>query len=169
MSVNDISLCLGCHASFGPLQALKKEQVADMKANREVIAQVVSAHTRHPYNPEGILGVSRCTTCHMAKVAASGAPYDMHSHSFDVGPPENTLKYQSRGGMPNSCATCHRQLTTAIGAPPDTSVSAWNEEADVAVAKWLIKYCGPEGPICRKPFDRPPGHDHERVIRRYAT
>jgi hypothetical protein len=145
VSVKDNTLCLGCHAGFGPFQSLQKEQIADMATNRNAIAQVVSAHTRHPYNPEGTFGVSRCTTCHMAQMAASGAPYDMHSHSFEVVPPEKTLKYQPQGGMPNSCAMCHRQMTTAIGAPADTSLSTWNEESDVAVAKWLMKYYGPEG------------------------
>lgn len=145
VSVKDNSLCLGCHAGFGPFQSLTKEQITDMATNRAAIGQVVSAHTRHPYNPDGAFGVSRCTTCHMAQLAASGAPYDMHSHSFDVVPPEKTLKYRPQGGMPNSCATCHRQTAALIGAPPDVSINVWNEESDVAVATWLMKYYGPDG------------------------
>lgn len=145
VSVADNTLCLACHAGFGPFQGLQKEQIVNAAANRAVIAQVVTAHSHHPYNPEGTFRVSRCTSCHMAQMAASGAPYDMHSHSFDVVPPEKTLKYQPQGGMPNSCGTCHRQLTTAIGAPPDTSISAWNERSDVIVAEWLMKYYGPDG------------------------
>ncbi|HET8549962.1 MAG TPA: hypothetical protein VFL57_18255 [Bryobacteraceae bacterium] len=145
VNVNDNSLCLGCHAGFGPFKSLTREQIADVKSNRELIAQVVTAHTRHPYNPEGAFGVSRCTTCHMAQMAASGAPFDMHSHTFEVVPPEKTLSYQAQGGMPNSCATCHRQMAALIGAPADTSLTAWNEESDVAVAKWLMKYYGPDG------------------------
>lgn len=145
VNAKDNTLCLGCHAGFGPFQSLQKEQIADSKANREVIAQVVSAHTHHSYNPEGDSGTSRCMGCHMAQMASSGAPYDMHSHSFDVVPPEKTVKYQAQGGMPNSCAICHRQTATSIGAPADKSISTWNEESDVAVAKWLMKYYGPEG------------------------
>lgn len=153
VSVNNNSLCLGCHAGFGPFQALKKEQIADLAANSQAIAQVVTAHTRHPYTPEGTLGLSRCTNCHMAAMASSGAPYDMHSHTFAVVPPEATLKYQSQGGMPNSCATCHRKLAPAIGAPPDLSISAWNEASDVSVATWLMKYFGPEGVWWKKSLE----------------
>ena len=145
VSVNDNSLCLGCHAGFGPFQSLTKQQIGDLKGNREVIAQVVTAHTRHPYNPEGAFGVSRCTTCHMAQMGASGAPYDMHSHTFEVVAPEKTLKYQAQGGMPNACATCHRQMAQLIGAPADTSLTTWNEDSDVAVARWLMRYFGPDG------------------------
>lgn len=153
VKVPDNSLCLACHAGFGPFQALRREQIADMKSNQTAIAQIVSAHTHHPYNPEGIFGMSRCTTCHMSKLAASGAPYDMHSHSFDVVPPEKTIKYQPQGGMPNSCATCHRQMTDAIGAPQDTSITLWNEESDVAVARWLMGYYGPDGVWWKKSIE----------------
>ena len=145
VNVNDNSLCLGCHAGFGPFQQLKREQIADLAANRESIGRVVSEHTKHPYNPTGQFGVSRCTTCHMAQMAASGAPYDMHSHTFEVVPPERTLMYQAQGGMPNSCATCHRQTASMIGAPADTAVANWTEPSDRQVAEWLMKYYGPEG------------------------
>lgn len=151
VQVNDNSLCLACHATHGPFEALRPEQIADMKGNREAIAQVVTAHTRHPYNPEGVFGVSRCTTCHMAAMAASGAPYDMHSHTFEVVPPERTLQYQAQGGMPNSCATCHRQMAAMSGAPQDNSLTSWTEASDVAVAQWLMKYYGPEGAWWRTP------------------
>lgn len=145
VNVNDNSLCLACHAGFGPFASLTRPQIADMGTNREVIAKVVSDHSHHPYNPEGTFGVSRCTTCHMATMASSGAPYDMHSHTFEVVPPERTIKYQPQGGMPNSCATCHRQTAALIGAPQDNSLTNWAEPSDVAVAQWLMKYYGPEG------------------------
>lgn len=145
VQANDNSLCLACHAGFGPFQSLKREQIADLPANRTAIAAVVTLHTRHPYNPEGAFGVSRCTTCHMAAMAASGAPYDIHSHTFEVVPPERTIQYREQGGMPNSCATCHRQMAALIGAPQDNSVTTWNEPSDIAVAEWLMKYYGPDG------------------------
>jgi len=56
VKVNDNSLCLGCHAGFGPFATLTRDQIGDMAGNRTVIGQVVSAHTRHPYNPEGTFG-----------------------------------------------------------------------------------------------------------------
>ncbi|MDZ4799176.1 MAG: cytochrome c3 family protein [Bryobacteraceae bacterium] len=152
VKVNDNSLCLGCHAGFGPFETLTRDQIGDMAGNRTVIGQVVSAHTRHPYNPEGTFGVSRCTTCHMATMASSGAPYDMHSHTFEVVPPERTIKFRAAtGGTPNSCATCHRQTAQSIGAPADTSLTTWNEASDIAVAEWLMKYYGPDGAWWKTP------------------
>jgi hypothetical protein len=130
VNVNDNSHCLGCHAGFGPFERLQREQIADLTANRESIGRIVSEHTKHPYNPTGQFGVSRCTTCHMAPRAASGAPYEMHSHTFEVVPPEQTLKYQAQAGVPNSCATCHRQTASMIGAPADTAVANWTEASD---------------------------------------
>lgn len=82
----------------------------------------------------------------MARMASSGDPYDMASHTFEVVPAEKTLKYQAQGGMPNSCAVrCHRPLAAAFGLPADASLTTWNETGDVELAKWLDKYYGANG------------------------
>ncbi len=141
VKVEDNSLCLGCHAGFGPFQALKREQIADMQGNWLNIASVVSQHTVHPYAPEREVGLSRCTECHMAKVASSGAPYDISSHGFKVVQPKMTLDAQAKGGMPNSCAVrCHRPLAPLFGLPADTSLTNWAEPSDVALANFLQGY-----------------------------
>jgi len=146
VDVDDNSLCLACHAGFGPFASLKREDVADMKTNHDIIASVVSDHTKHPYNPGGKIGLSRCTKCHMAKMATSGDPYDIHSHTFEVVPPTKTLKYQDKGGMPNSCAVgCHRALAPLYGLSADSSLTTWNEKSDVELAEWLSQYYGPDG------------------------
>jgi hypothetical protein len=146
VKVEDNSLCLGCHAGFGPFATLKREDIANMEKNREIIARVVSDHSKHPYSPESAIGLSRCTECHMAKMAASGDAYDMHSHTFEVVAPEKTIKYQAQGGMPNSCAVrCHRPLAPAIGLPADSSLTNWTEPSDKELAQWLMKFYGPEG------------------------
>jgi len=146
VSQNNNTLCLSCHSTHGDFADLTKEDIANYDANREKIAKVTSAHTNHPYAPERILGLSRCTECHMPKVAKSAIPYDIASHTFEAIPPEKTLKYQEQGGMPSSCAVrCHRSLAEPFGLPVDPSLTTWNEPSDVALAQWLMKYYGPEG------------------------
>lgn len=142
----DNTLCLGCHSGFGPFASLKREEIMDAKANRDLIAKVVTDHTHHEYDPEGEVGTSRCTNCHMAKMAASGDAYDISSHTFEAVAPEKTVKYQAQGGMPNSCAVrCHRNLQPLFGLPQDGSLTNWAEPSDVAGAQWLMKYYGPDG------------------------
>jgi hypothetical protein len=146
VKMEDNTLCLACHAGFGPFASLKRQDLLDLSGNVGAIAAVVSEHSRHPYNPNGSLGLGRCTECHMAKMAASGDPYDMHSHTFEVVSPEKTLQYQAQGGMPNSCAVrCHRPLAPVYGLPADASLSTWNEASDVVVANWLKMYYGKSG------------------------
>lgn len=145
VSVDNNTLCLACHAGFGPFQSLRREDIVNYEANRSQIGMVTSAHTRHLYNPEGRLGLSRCVDCHMAKMASSGDAYDMSSHTFEVVPPERTLRYQDRGGMPNSCATCHRTFAPALGLPADSAIGNWTEASDKALAEFLQRYLGPEG------------------------
>jgi len=146
VKMEDNSLCLACHAGFGPFESLKREYIQDMEAYLQFIARVVSDHTHHSYDPTGQTASSRCTECHMARMAASGAPYDISSHTFKAVPPERTIKYQEQGGMPNSCAVrCHRTSGPAWGLPADQSLTKWNEESDVAVAQKLMSYYGPDG------------------------
>lgn len=144
--VEDNSLCLACHAGFGPFKDLKRQDIADMQGNRTLIAGIVQTHTNHAYEPERFVGESRCTECHMAKVASSGAPYDIASHTFRVIAPEETLATRKDGGMPNSCAVrCHRPLAELYGLPADKSLTTWNEESDVALAELLKIFYGSEG------------------------
>jgi len=146
VKVEDNTLCLSCHAGFGPFEKLKREDIANLDATRPLVASVVEAHTHHAYDPERKMGLSRCTECHMAKTAASGSPYDMASHSFRVIGPEKTLSTQKDGGMPNSCAArCHRPLAPLFGLPADASLAVWNEESDRALAELLSLYHGPGG------------------------
>lgn len=144
--VEDNSMCLACHAGFGPFASLSRADIVDIQANRAKIAPVVAAHSHHPYEPEKILGLSRCTECHMAKIAASGDPYDISSHTFKVVPPAKTLSTADKGGMPSSCAsTCHRALAEAHGLRRDSSLTNWAEPADLDLARFLDHYYGPEG------------------------
>ncbi|MBI4910936.1 MAG: hypothetical protein HY820_45420 [Acidobacteria bacterium] len=146
VKLEDNTLCLACHAGFGPFEGLKREDIANIEASRPKIANVVEAHTYHPYEPERTVGLSRCTECHMAKTASSGAPYDISGHSFAVVPPEKTLNTLKDGGMPNSCAArCHRPLSTLYGLPADSSLATWTEESDRALAEFLTTFYGPDG------------------------
>ncbi len=145
VKVDDNTLCLACHAGFGPFASLKREDIANMDKNYGAVAAVVADHTKHPYNPTGKIGLSRCTSCHMPKMATSGDSYDISSHTFEAVSPAKTLQYQDKGGMPNSCAGCHRPLAPLFGLPSDTSLTNWAEPADVELSKWLAQYYGPNG------------------------
>ena len=146
VNVEDNTLCLACHAGFGPFASLTREMILNPKSDFGPIYNATIAHTRHPYAPEGAIGLSRCTECHMARMAASGDPYDISSHTFEVVPPAKTLQYQAQGGMPNSCAVrCHRTLAPLYGLPADTSITNWAQSSDRILAEWLNLYYGPNG------------------------
>ncbi len=168
-AVNNNTLCLACHATHGPFAEISKEEVKDYAANLPKIASVVSAHTYHPYGPERSMGLSRCTTCHMPTTAITAIAYDIHSHTFDVVPPEKTLMYQAQGGMPNACAvSCHATKVNSFGLGLDSSLSTWNAQFDRDLATALMRYYGPEGvwwqrsvasTAPRNPDYRPPSDD----------
>ena len=140
------TLCLACHATFGPFATIKKEEVAEYAKNIDKISNVTEAHSFHPYGPERSMGLSRCTLCHMPKVATSGASYDIHSHTFEPIAPEKTLMYQDKGGMPNSCAlSCHSTKVNSFGLGLDPTITKWNEAFDVSLANTLKVYFGPAG------------------------
>jgi hypothetical protein len=140
------SLCLACHATHGPFEEISKVMVADLENNQDVIAEVVSAHTNHPYAPTRKMGLGRCSKCHMPKTAKTAIDYDIHSHTFEAIPPGKTLAYQAQGGMPSSCSvSCHRNIADIFPNGTDGSISNWTEAADVALAEWLMEYYGPEG------------------------
>jgi len=140
------TLCLACHATHGPFASITKEEVAAYEQNKTKIGEVVAAHTHHPYGPERSMGLSRCSKCHMATMASSAVAYDIHSHTFEVTPPEKTLKYQDQGGMPNGCAvSCHATKVNSFGLGYDPSISTWNADFDKKLATELMKYLGPNG------------------------
>jgi hypothetical protein len=154
--VEDDTLCLSCHATHGgdtsaDFTTITTAMVADYTNNRDAIGDVVSAHTNHPYAPERIMGLSRCTQCHMAKTQGPDAALALHGHTFEAIPPQKTLIYQAQGGMPNSCAlSCHATLVNASlvgsatpGLTPD--ISTWNKQYDQDLANALLKYYGPSG------------------------
>ena len=139
------TLCLSCHATHGAFEDISVEMVADYENNIDGIGAIVSDHTKHPYDPTGN-GSSRCSKCHMPKVGKSAVAYDMHSHTFEVIPPQKTNEF----AMPNACASsCHRGIEN--GANPifntgaDESLTDWTEAADVALADKLMETYGPEG------------------------
>ncbi len=142
------TLCLACHAGFGPFRDLGKQTIADIdqEANRNAVAKVVSAHTNHPYAPERRMGLSRCTECHMPKIAKSAIDYDIRSHVFEAIPPEKTLTFQDQGGMPNSCAvSCHSLKANLFDLGIDPTFNQWNEPFDRLNARMLEIYFGPGG------------------------
>ncbi len=144
--VDNDTLCLACHATHGDFESITKEMVADYEANRDAIAKVVSAHTHHPYAPEREMGLSRCTKCHMPKVAKSAVYFDIHSHTFEPIPPEKTLMYQDQGGMPNACAvSCHSQKVNLWGLGISADISKWDTDFERANAEKLMEYFGPGG------------------------
>ena len=145
-SAEDNSLCLSCHAKYGPFADLTKGDIFDMKSGKTdalaKVANVVEKHTHHPYAPDRVMGLSRCTDCHMSA----------GQHSFNAISPEETLKYQDKGGMPNSCAMgCHNNRVDVfnIGVKdPDKSVAAnskWNNAIDVNLSNLLKAYYGEGG------------------------
>ena len=139
------TLCLSCHATHGAFEDISVEMVADYDNNIDGIGAVVSAHTNHEYNPV-LTGESRCSKCHMPKVGSSAIAYDMHSHTFEVIPPQKTNEF----AMPSACAaSCHRGIengaTPIFGTGADVSLTDWTEAADVALADKLMETYGPDG------------------------
>jgi hypothetical protein len=136
------TLCLACHATHGDFADIPVEWVADYDNHITDIGTVVSAHTNHAYDPTGT-GTSRCSKCHNPKSIKSAINYDIHSHTFEVIPPEKTKLYN----MPNACAvSCHMKtgLTFGIDFSGD-ELGAWDEETDLALADSLMYYYGHGG------------------------
>lgn len=146
-SFENNTLCLSCHAGSGPFASLSKNQITAYAANEPAIATAVVSHTHHPYNPAGAVGNSNCISCHMPLTAKRDYSYDEISHTMEVVPPEKTLAYQAKGGMPSSCAaSCHggRPLNFNTAFTND-DFAKWNEGSDVKTAKILKDHFGPGG------------------------
>ncbi len=146
ISTDNNTLCLACHATHGPFEDITPDMVADYGEYRDEIGSVISAHTHHPYAPERTMGLSRCTTCHMPKVATSAVAFDIHSHTFEPIAPEKTLMYQDQGGMPNACGvSCHSQKVNLWGFGISPDITVWDSAFEVQNANQLMQYFGPGG------------------------
>ena len=78
-------LCLGCHT----------------KDNPAGLHGTVSEHTHHGENSAG----SRCTSCHMPKIAQTLGNNFVSSHTFRFISPKLTGQF----GIPNPCTSCHTE------------------------------------------------------------
>jgi len=140
-SAEDNTLCLACHAKYGPFADFNRGDVYESTQGNLValdkIAKSVEKHTHHPYAPERMMGLSRCTGCHMT---AGG-------HSFDVLGPEETIKYADKGtGMANSCANgCHNTQVNLFNLGIKGTVSGYNNPFDISLAKALKPFFGEGG------------------------
>ena len=140
------TLCLSCHASHGSFSEISKAMVADFENQRTAIGEIVSAHTNHPFAPERSMGLSRCSKCHNPEVAKSALDYDIHSHTFEVIPPEKNLIFQDQGGMPDSCSvSCHAIKVDSFGLRLDPNFSDWSDAHSQSLSEKLMLYFGPTG------------------------
>jgi hypothetical protein len=151
VNADDNTLCLSCHATFGPFANLKKTWVHNPAKYNDSIGTVINQHTRHnlydPLNQYATGGSGRCINCHMATTATNAVPYDMHTHTFAVVPPIQTIRYASVAtptkGMLNSCAvSCHRNPGENVTIPTfgisyDANLTDWTEGTDIALADTL--------------------------------
>jgi len=152
----DNTLCLSCHASKGAFQKISKQMVAKYEDNVAAIGVAVSAHSHHPYAPERAMGLSRCTSCHMPAVAAAEHESPLHTHQVLVVPPEKTLRYQTKGGMPNACAaSCHGGKVDLWGYGLKTNPIIWNQPTDIRTATKLMEYYDPTGKWWRRSIEPP--------------
>lgn len=123
----DNSLCLSCHAGFGPFAALSKAQIAQIASGTPPVL-VVAAVVDHmkdigmpvdasDYDPTGT-GVGNCASCHMPKASASAgnvkdrAGYflgEVSSHTFQPIWPSASKKINATpaSSVTNSCNHCH--------------------------------------------------------------
>jgi len=141
------TLCLACHTTHGAFEDIPVEWVADYANHINDIGTVVSAHTRHSYDPEGN-GASRCSKCHNPKTIKSAIQYDIHSHTFEPMPPQKTKTGVITSEMPNACAvSCHMKSgynTFGIDFTSD-DLGDWSEATDQALADTLMHWYGPGG------------------------
>lgn len=141
-SFKDNTICLSCHAGYGPFDTLTKDMLVDMSANSELFRAVIEPHGHHPYAPDRIMGLDNCVKCHFPTTAGSGTSLDISSHLLEVTPPEKTLRY----AMPNACAaSCHSLRVNVWGAGFDPDPSIWTEPFDIQLANTLMEYYGPQG------------------------
>jgi len=125
--------------------------VADYANNRTVIGKVVSAHTNHPYAPERMMGLSRCTQCHMAKTQGPTRP----SRCMDTRSRRSRRRRRSstrtradaellRAVVPRHAGSTRRWWARRPRGSLRTS-STWDKQYDRDLANALMNYYGPNG------------------------
>ena len=151
-SYRDNTLCLACHAGFGPFKGITKTMVSKFTDNKRAIAEATEKHTHHPYAPEREMGLSRCTGCHMPyKGTIPGtSDYYVAGHTWDAMSPEKSLNvaYLAKGGQPSSCTVqCHvsRAEVFGMGLEVLPASNGWTRGFDKTMAGILLKYFGPQG------------------------
>ncbi len=155
VSNEDNTLCLACHATFGPFASVQKAWVRNPVAFKDSIGRYVNRHTKHnlydPTNAFNSGGGGRCTKCHMTQTATTAKAFDISVHSWGVISPNQTRRYSTVGtpslGMINTCAaSCHRNpsgptaIVPAFGVGTDANISDWREVTDLALADTLWRY-----------------------------
>ena len=150
-SVEDDSFCLSCHAGRA-FPTITKQQVSDWKAAGfeapcpPEIKEAIEAHTHHPYGAERIMGLSRCTGCHMAPST---------NHTIWLATPEDTIRYKDvvtsstvKGNINSCSAACHRGKARVWDnslAVPDYTNKLYNTDNEQILANDLLPYFGPGG------------------------
>jgi len=155
--VENNSFCLSCHATHGPFATITQAQVKDWDNNIAAIREVTEAHTHHADLAERTMGVSRCTTCHMAPTAGHGT-IEGATHTFMPARPEDTVALKDAKGTGNtwgstgnvnSCSsTCHRgrvQVWTDVPINPTPNDNKFGTANEVSLARYLAQYFGPDG------------------------
>jgi len=163
--VDDDSFCMACHHAPYFLPTISGQNVIDWKTPGfdapipDAISDAIVSHTHHPYGADRQLGISRCTTCHMAPESGHG-DVSGHSHVFWPSRPEDTIAYKATTGLAyggtgnvNSCASsCHRnqvRIWTDISidnsSPNNQFGAGYMNGASVGLANYLVQYFGPGG------------------------
>lgn len=145
-SVENDSFCMSCHNAPYAFPTVTAAMVKDWDNNFPAIRAAIEEHTHHPYGADRIMGLSRCTTCHMAPG---------QSHSFMPARPEDTIAFQSVAtsatvtGNVNSCsASCHRGLARVwldVPINPTWDDKLYGTANEVMLANHLVEYFGPGG------------------------
>ena len=153
---DDNSLCLACHANYGPFATLCKD---DINNDPDKVGDVVLAHMgtevlmgNVPYDPDNS-GLGRCSKCHMPKMAKSAVwtpdadsnnRGDIHAHTFQIiWPSVNNL---IDGSMHNSCSLCHSSFDPGEGTQAFVQW-AKSGHADVTQRHWRYS-AGPDREDC---------------------
>jgi hypothetical protein len=161
VNVDDDSFCMACHHDPYFAAGITGDMVAEWKAAGfdapipDNIRTAIEEHTHHPYGADRTMGLSRCTTCHMAPTAGHGS-IGGYSHTFWPARPEDTIAYKDATGMTygatgnvNSCsASCHRGkviLWSDVPANLNPTSMQFGTDAEIGLANHLLPYYGPGG------------------------
>jgi hypothetical protein len=148
-NVEDDSVCLACHNGSHFL-GIPASQIIAWKSQGfdapvpDAIRDSIESHTNHPYGATRSLGLSRCTTCHMAT-----------NHTFAPSRPEDTIAYKDvttsstvKGNINSCSAACHRGnviLWSDVPANLTYTDKLYNTASELGLANHLVKYFGPGG------------------------